>query len=58
MSIIGLEALYPKKKKNTSLQNKSHEIYKYLLDPYWKTSKENRSIYVPRVNEVWSGDIT
>ena len=55
---MGLEALYPKKKKNTSLQNKSHEVYKYLLDPYWKTSNGNRSIDVPRVNEVWSGDIT
>ena len=58
MCLMGLEALYPKKKKNTSLQNKSHEVYKYLLDPYWKTSNGNRYIDVPRVNEVWSGDIT
>jgi len=58
MCVMRLEALYPKKKKNTSLQNKSHEVYKYLLDPYWKTSNGNRSIDVPRVNEVWSGDIT
>ena len=56
--IMGLAALYPKKKKNISLQNKSHEVYKYLLDPYWKTSNGNRSIDVPMVNEVWSGDIT
>ena len=55
---MGLEALYPKKKKNTSLQNKAYEVYKYLLDPYWKTSNGNRSIDVPIVNEVWSGDIT
>ena len=58
MCIMGLEALYPKKKKNTSLQNKFHEAYKYLLNPYWQTSNVNRSIDVPRVNEVWSGDIT
>ena len=55
---MGLEALYPKNKKNTSLQNKFHEVYKYLLDPYWQTSNGNRFIDVPRVNEVWSGDIT
>ena len=57
MCLMGLEGLYPKKKKNTSLQNKCHKVYKYLLDPYWKTSNGNRSINVSRVNEVWSGEI-
>ena len=58
MSIMGLEALYPKKKKTVSMQDGSHKIYPYLLEPYWSQSKGNRSVYVPRSNEVWSGDIT
>jgi putative transposase len=58
MNIMGLEAIYPKKKKNVSIGNKSHKIYPYLLEPYWKSSNGNRYVYVPRSNEVWSGDIT
>jgi len=59
MSIMGIEALYPKKKKFISMQNKAHKIYPYLLEPYWQTSKKgSKSVYVPRSNEVWSGDIT
>ena len=58
MNIMGLEAIFPKKKKNISIGNKSHKIYPYLLEPYWKSSNGNRSVYVPRSNEVWSGDIT
>jgi len=58
MSIMGIEALYPKKKKSVFIQNKSHKIYPYLLDPYWQKSNGIRSVYVPRSNEVWSGDIT
>jgi len=59
MSIMGIEALYPKKKKSISMQNKAHKIYPYLLEPYWQTSKKgSKSVYVPRSNEVWSGDIT
>ena len=49
---MGLETLYPRKKNNTFLQNKSYEVYKYLFDPYWKTSNGNRSLDVPRVNKV------
>ena len=34
-------------------------MYPYLLEPYWQTSqKGSKSVYVPRSNEVWSGDIT
>lgn len=55
---MGLEAIFPKKKKNISIGNKSHKIYSYLLEPYWKSSNGNRSVYIPRSNEVWSGDIT
>ena len=59
MSIMGIEALYPKQKKPISTQNKAHNVYPYLLEPYWQTSKkDSKSVYVPRSNEVWSGDIT
>lgn len=59
MSIMGIEALYPKQKKSISTQNKAHKIYPYLLETYWQTSKKvSKSVYVPRSNEVWSGDIT
>ena len=59
MSIMGIEALYPKQKKSISTQNKAHKVYPYLLEPYWQTFKKgNKSVYVPRSNEVWSGDIT
>lgn len=58
MSIMGIEALYPKKKRSVSMQNKAHKIYPYLLDPYWQKSNGSRSVYVPKSNEVWSSDIT
>ncbi len=58
MSIMGIEALYPKKKRSISMQNKAHKIYPYLLDAYWQKSNGSRSVYVPKSNEVWSGDIT
>ena len=59
MSIMGIEALYPKQKKSISTQNKTHKVYPYLLEPYWQNAtKGSRSVYVPRSNEVWSGDIT
>ena len=58
MNIIGIEALYPKKKKSISMQNKAHKIYPYLLEPYWQTTNGIRSVYIPKANEVWSGDIT
>ena len=58
MQMMGIEALYPKKKKSVSIQNKSHKVYPYLLGQYWQASNGNRCVVVPRTNEVWSGDIT
>lgn len=46
MRIMGLEAIYPKKK--LSLPDKQHKIYPYLL----------RSLKINRPNQVWSTDIT
>lgn len=46
MKILGLEAIYPKKK--TSIPNKAHKVYPYLL----------RGVGIERPNHVWSTDIT
>jgi len=46
MNIMGLEAIYPKPK--TSIPNKQHEIYPYLL----------RDVEIAQPNQVWSTDIT
>lgn len=46
MQTMGIQGLYPKKK--TTLPNKEHKIYPYLLKNY----------EIKRPNEVWSADIT
>lgn len=58
MNIMGIEAIYPHKKKLTSVKDGEHKVYSYLLDKYWVKSANTRNIHVPNVNEVWSGDIT
>lgn len=46
MHVLGLEPFYPKKK--TSIPDKEHKIYPYLL----------RDLEITRPNQVWSADIT
>ena len=46
MSIIGIEALYPK--RNLSRRDPDHEVHPYLL----------RDVTVDRADQVWSTDIT
>ena len=59
MGIMGIEAIYPHKKKAVSTTKDSqHKIHGYLLDKYWIRAGKTRTVYVPNVNEVWSGDIT
>jgi len=48
MNKMGVQAIFPKKRKHTSIKNHEHKIYPYAL----KDLKINRS------NQVWSGDIT
>lgn len=48
MGIMGLQALYPKKRFNTSASDPSHQKYPYLL--------KGLAIILP--NQVWSADIT
>ena len=58
MQFMGIQAIYPTKKRLTSIGNPEHKIYEYLLKEYWTTTGRTKQIYVPSANEVWSGDIT
>ena len=58
MGILGIQAIYPTKKRLTSVKHPEHKIYEYLLKQYWTTNGKKKTIYVPTPNEVWSGDIT
>ncbi len=58
MQFMGIQAIYPTKKRLTSIGNPEHKIYEYLLKPYWTRRGRTKQIYVPTPNEVWSGDIT
>lgn len=55
MRILGIQAIYPTKKKLTSIQAKEHKKYPYLLDRYHNSKKQ---VVVNNPGEVWSGDIT
>ena len=48
MRTMGLEAIYPKKRINTSMSHTLHKKYPYLL----------RTIGAIRPNHVWGTDIT
>lgn len=58
MGVLGIQAIYPTKKHITSLKNKEHKIYPYLLKEYWRVIGRTKQIQVNISNEVWSGDIT
>jgi putative transposase len=48
MNVMGIQAIFPKKRKLTSIKNHEHKVYPYLL----------RDLEIDRPNRVWSGDIT
>ena len=48
MQELGFEGLYPKKKCITTIANKEHKIYPYLLT----------NLLINKVNQVWAADIT
>jgi len=58
MQMMGIQAIYPTKKRLTSIKNQEHKVYEYLLKEYWSQTGRTKQIYVPTPNEVWSGDIT
>jgi len=55
MKILGIEAIFPRAKKLTSIKEPEHKIYPYLLREY---KNEQGQVAVDKPNEVWSGDIT
>ena len=48
MRQMGLEAVYPRRKRSLSMPDKQHKIYPYLL----------RDVRITRPDQVWSADIT
>jgi putative transposase len=48
MRTLGIEAIYPKPRKNTSAANKQHKKYPYLLN----------NLEIDRPDQVWCADIT
>ena len=58
MHKLGISAIYPHKKRDTSIKHPEHHIYDYLLKPYWTKNGKIKQINVDTPNEVWSGDIT
>ena len=48
MRKMGLEAIYPRRKRGLSIPDKQHKIYPYLL----------RDVQIIRSDQVWSTDIT
>ena len=55
MNILGIEAIFPRAKKLTSIKEPEHKIYPYLLKEY---KNKQEQVIVDAPNEVWSGDIT
>jgi len=48
MRQMGLEAVYPRRKRSFSVSDKQHRIYPYLL----------KDVQIKRADQVWSADIT
>lgn len=48
MRLMGLEAIYPRKSRNTSVPNPQNKVYPYLI----------RGIIASRPNHIWGTDIT
>ncbi|WP_341757957.1 IS3 family transposase [Candidatus Tisiphia endosymbiont of Ditula angustiorana] len=44
MNLIGIEAIYPKKKKLTSIKDDQHKVHNYLLGKYWTNLDGNRTV--------------
>lgn len=55
MRALGIQAIYPTRKRLTSIQMKADKKYPYLLSQYHNSKKQ---VVVKNAGEVWSGDIT
>jgi len=48
MNLMGIQAIFPKKRKLTSIKDLEHRVHPYALN----------GLEISRSNQVWSGDIT
>ncbi len=55
MQTMGIAAIYPKRKRCTSIKNNKHKVYPYALETF---RDKKGQIVVNSPNQVWSGDIT
>lgn len=55
MKFMGIQAQYPKNKKNTTIADPEHKKYPYLLAGF---RNKKGSVQPVGVNHIWSGDIT
>ncbi len=55
MRTMGIAAIYPKRKRCTTLADREHKVYPYALEAF---RNEEGQIVVEQPNRVWSGDIT
>lgn len=55
MQVLGIQAICPRNKKLTSIRNKEHKVYPYLLK---ELHNEKKQVAAEYPNHVWSGDIT
>jgi len=55
MRIIGIAAIYPKRRRCMNQADKEHKVYPYALEAF---KDEKGRIVVDRPNLVWSADIT
>ena len=56
--MLGLSAVYPRKKLSTSCKSAQNKVYNYLLDSYRVNTGKTKKVHVSESNKVWSGDIT
>ena len=55
MQIMGIQAIYPRKRNKAHTKGEQHKIYPYLLK---KFANSKGQIIATRANHIWSGDIT
>ncbi|MDN5247510.1 MAG: IS3 family transposase [Candidatus Cardinium sp.] len=58
IGVLGISAIYPRKKPSISCKDGQHKVYSYFLDKYWINFGKTKRVHVPKSNQVWSGDIT
>lgn len=55
MQRMGIQAVFPRKKKCLSVKDREHKVYPYLLREF---HNDKRQVVATHSNHIWSGDIT